>query len=979
MTVIISEVEGPVVNGDFCLATEAHDDDGLPHTLEHLIFLGSEQYPYKGVLDLLANRCLASGTNAWTDTDHTCYTVTTAGSEGFLSLLPIYLDHILYPTLTDSAFMTEVYHISGEGRDVGVVYTEMQGRENTGESRVNLALLRAMYPGHCGYKSETGGVMKNLRESTSNSKVRAYHKQFYRPENLTVIIVGHVRPEQVLKALIPGVVGDFVRPWQSPVPPLMSSVELSVPYPSDEEVNGMVYVGWRGPSAVNDLYSLTACSILLKYLTDTSVSPLPKEFVDIPDPYASKVCYSIVENSESLLMVQFENVPVEKLNSVKNKLNDVLSGILSAKEPFDMNRLSTVINRHRLECLSYLENAPHDSIAYIAIGHMLYGNSIGDLNQRLNQVAELERMEKEPPEFWEELLRKYMVEGSSVMVKGVPSIEEQLKMAKEEEERVKTRCEKLGPEGLKKKETELMEASLKNETPPPDEMLTCVPIPNINNIHFHTVNCFSTYSAQQDPRFNMEQVPVYMQLDHLQTNFVYLFVLMDSSDVNRNLRPYFPLLMECLLESPLERDGVLVPYQDVIAQLEEDTIVTATRFGLESNSRFHCGPFSHTVSLMLQLEPKKFEKGINWIRELLYQTKLTIERVKIIATKIVNHVAEIKRKGDKMVHDLMRDFLYNKDSNHYATSVLRQYKFLTAMLESLEDEAKAPDVLSDLEALREVITRPQNMVVHMVANLDILSKLYPDPAKVWSNLLPKNIIPTRGKLKVVPDWSLMKGAEENPSKSCVAGIGSVESNFLCQTTPCLKDFQDPDLAPLLVFFQYLTQLEGPLWKQLRGQGLAYSYNILPRPHEGLLYFTLYRAGDVVGAYKEAKSVIEARLNQNLPWDQTLFDCAKSSLIYEIIHREKTIGDVVAQSLLSYFKGVDHNYNKKLVQLIAKVQLSDLNRIGPKYVAPMFDSKVSKTTVVCHPTKVDEVVKGLNGLGLNLVGYSSLEESSLNEW
>ena len=47
-------------------ATEAQSDDGLPHTLEHLVFLGSELYPYKGVLDLLANRCLASGTNAWT-------------------------------------------------------------------------------------------------------------------------------------------------------------------------------------------------------------------------------------------------------------------------------------------------------------------------------------------------------------------------------------------------------------------------------------------------------------------------------------------------------------------------------------------------------------------------------------------------------------------------------------------------------------------------------------------------------------------------------------------------------------------------------------------------------------------------------------------------------------------------------------------------------------------------------------------------
>ena len=61
--VILIQVDGPVVNGYFCLATEAHDDDGLPHTLEHLIFLGSELYPYKGVLDLLANRCLSSGGN----------------------------------------------------------------------------------------------------------------------------------------------------------------------------------------------------------------------------------------------------------------------------------------------------------------------------------------------------------------------------------------------------------------------------------------------------------------------------------------------------------------------------------------------------------------------------------------------------------------------------------------------------------------------------------------------------------------------------------------------------------------------------------------------------------------------------------------------------------------------------------------------------------------------------------------------------
>ena len=48
--------------------------------------------------------------------------------------------------------MTEVHHINGDGEDAGVVYCEMQARENSGDSRTHLEFLREMYPGHCGYK-----------------------------------------------------------------------------------------------------------------------------------------------------------------------------------------------------------------------------------------------------------------------------------------------------------------------------------------------------------------------------------------------------------------------------------------------------------------------------------------------------------------------------------------------------------------------------------------------------------------------------------------------------------------------------------------------------------------------------------------------------------------------------------------------------------------------------------------------------------
>ena len=46
-----------------------------------------------------------------------------------------------------------------------------------------------------------------------------------------------------------------------------------------------------------------------------------------------------------------------------------------------------------------------------------------------------------------------------------------------------------------------------------------------------------------------------------------------------------------------------------------------------------------------------------------------------------------------------------------------------------------------------------------------------------------------------------------------------------------------------------------MWKKIRGQGLSYGYNMYPSPSEGLLYLSLYRATNIVGAYKEARSII----------------------------------------------------------------------------------------------------------------------------
>ena len=124
-------VQHPLVSLTVVVPTLSCDDTGLPHTLEHLIFCGSHHHPHRGYLDTLATRSLSTGTNAYTDYDHTAYTYATASAEGVLLLAPVFLNHILRPSLTRSHFTTEVFHYDHLARPQGVVYCEMAARENT--------------------------------------------------------------------------------------------------------------------------------------------------------------------------------------------------------------------------------------------------------------------------------------------------------------------------------------------------------------------------------------------------------------------------------------------------------------------------------------------------------------------------------------------------------------------------------------------------------------------------------------------------------------------------------------------------------------------------------------------------------------------------------------------------------------------------------------------------------------------------------
>lgn len=274
MRVVVIDQPGPKVNGYFVLATEIHDDSGAPHTLEHLCFMGSRNYRYKGFLDKLATR-VYSNTNAWTATDHTAYTLDTAGWEGFARILPVYLEHVIAPTLTDEGCYTEVFHIDGSGNDAGVVYSEMQGVQNNAAELIDLAARRLTYPEGVGFRYETGGMMEQLRVLTAK-RIREFHREMYQPKNLCLVITGEVDQSNMLEILdqfedtildvIPSPDKPFKRPWTESqhAPALQKSTVQKVEFPEEDESFGEVEIRFLGPDCT-DIIQCTCHRILFVF------------------------------------------------------------------------------------------------------------------------------------------------------------------------------------------------------------------------------------------------------------------------------------------------------------------------------------------------------------------------------------------------------------------------------------------------------------------------------------------------------------------------------------------------------------------------------------------------------------------------------------------------------------------------------------------------------------------------------------------
>ncbi|KAJ1951197.1 hypothetical protein FBU59_000311 [Linderina macrospora] len=152
-----------------CVPTIVVDNRGLPHTLEHLV--------------------LCVYTNGSTEKDQTYYEATAAGEEAIGNILPVFLDHVLNPLLSEDQFLTEVYHFDASGKERGVVFSEMIMRDYRETDLMSIGLGKLVYSEKSTYAFESGGLTKDIATLT-NQDIIDYHRRFYDPNNITVLLVG---------------------------------------------------------------------------------------------------------------------------------------------------------------------------------------------------------------------------------------------------------------------------------------------------------------------------------------------------------------------------------------------------------------------------------------------------------------------------------------------------------------------------------------------------------------------------------------------------------------------------------------------------------------------------------------------------------------------------------------------------------------------------------------------------------------------
>ncbi|KAH8114466.1 Metalloenzyme, LuxS/M16 peptidase-like protein [Phellopilus nigrolimitatus] len=999
LSIVHLDYESPIVNGYFTVGTEIFNDSGCPHALEHLVFMGSKKYPLNGTLSQIANRSFSDGLNATTCQDRTFYTVSTAGGQGFLQILPIYVDHILYPTLTQSAFVTEVHHIDPSGSDSGVVSNEMQGHENSTPDVMT----------RHGYRSDAGGVMEAVR-TLDMQQIRDYHAKYYVPHNLCLIVGGkftggtesllsvvqnEIEPTLVANGQNNGIRGPpgWARPFvETPsadrVPFESKTVTVELP-PIDEEVGTLVII-WMGPPP-NDYLTRNALNFMAKYLTSSPIAPLNAEYIETDNPLCTNIFFQEEVRANFIqLGVEISSVLIEHLDTFNEKLKHSLNVII--EDGIDMARMLKVIDRNQRQLRSALESDRASVLSPKVMTDFILGPEDGsELHETTDETTFYDELRKWTSDQWTALIKRYYIGSPSVVIRGRPSRELTDRLKREESARINARVQKRDPEGLAKAKYELENAKKDNNVPIPEAVLTKFPVPDVSSIAWIPVQSVQeggkvkptstskTDNSQLRKHINADgsKLPFFVHFDHVESDFVTVRAVLSLAKLPNRLRPIFAVYMSSFFSLPVTTSsGERLTHEEVVTRLDNETVSYGNHLGLQGN-------FSETFCVSIETEKGMYEAAVRWMKDLLYNAEFDMQQLQVICAK-----KNLSYNEEVDVQDILYTFsakiLYEKSSTRRSHTPLVLMKAIPEIMERIRKNPKG--VRKDFEKVRKYLTDPSGIRFSVAGNVLDLPKPRSTWGKYFKNLIPGGrflqfILPkprsTWGKYlrNLIPDVHLepiklgnetLNDVGRNPRKKAVVLSPVVGENaFATFTAKGVQDFQNAEYPALCLALEVLNATGGHLLQSIRGSGLAYAALMHCDLEVGHLSFTIHDSSDILRAYGEAAKVVERLVKRTIALEDTAVDAAKSAIVYKIANAFSTPRAAAVTSFVDLcLRGLNESSSHTLKKFQAVTKDEILTALK-KYCLPLFSPDTSIAVVLTSQGRFDSTASDLRSLGFDV--------------
>ncbi|KAI6205042.1 Peptidase M16 inactive domain protein [Aphelenchoides besseyi] len=950
--VALVQVPGPTVSCQINLATPTKTEDGLPHTLEHLVFMGSKLFPFKGALDLLSLEAMSvGGTNAFTSQEYTAYTVKTIGSTGMQQFLPIYGDHLLNPILNHRNYQTEVYHINEKGQEAGVVYSEMQEIEKNLNNMVHFKRLQNVYPTCPELHVQTGGRLKEIRDLCSAERVQDYHRRFYHLRNMWVMLVGSMKPEELLKYVdqmdqsnespdqfekpfVNMNVPDIQSDWKTPL-------VVRAPDPNQSST-GTVQIGFLSRSSKDYEFEVAVCDILDAYLTTSTSAPLQREMVLIQRPFCNSVVLVMNVNTRCEVYAHFTDVPLDRMDEVTPKFFEIMK---QSASNIDLERIRHIIRRQINKINAQLEG-DFSAGAFCALTNLqLFEDDYSNqeyIDRIMNPILIYEDLLTRPAEYWADLIHEIFT-SNCVVVHGKPDAELAELSEKEEKERLKKlsedqqalACHRLAPE----------DPSDSTSRPSFDVFHGTNELPAIDTFRIQT--------SVLDPNSNelkFDKFPFTSIVHSLDSNFIRAVFLFDLKSVPLELRKYTMLFSGLLFSSAAKVDGQLLSAEQVADLLTKEIMSNSCNTGLSGN-------FKHFLHLYLELPSNEYENLPKWTKALLHDTQFDSSKILSIVKNLANTSSSTKRDGYTMCTALLTsmNLIKGHEKRFYDPVVLENFhRELATKLDNDNSDEAAKEVIDKLNQLRAaILSSPMNL--QLLCDPERVKASKPLANDAWSFLES-----TKASTKITASYE--KDVEPfriwEPSSRFLT-LDTSDASYVAIKQRAVIESGSPEHVALLIFCNYFSMTEGLLWNEIRGCGLAYAAQISYSKISNTIALLLYRCSRPDIAYTTCKKTMTNFLEN--PVDKVLFDLAKKGVVSALMNRYETLSTTAWATVSDNLRGLSMENTRKLTENVWNAKVDKSFELAAPFLARLFDEQETLRAIVCPSAKLDDVKKTFSGI------------------